>query len=64
MPDTIPDCGWIPKTSIKFLQPDVTIDKLVAGQVNVAIAAKFTEPFRWVQINLKLDKEKAHEGLD
>lgn len=62
--DSIPDCGWIPKASIKFLQPEVTIDKLVEGKVNIAVAAEFTVPFKWVKINLTLDTEEDNSARE
>ena len=61
IPEDIPDCGWIPRGSMKMEKIEA---KMVEGVVKVNAILTFTEPFRWVQINLKLDKEKAHEGLD
>ena len=41
LPEHVPDCAWVPRHSILYLEP-------IAGPVAVTLRMEFTEPFRWV----------------
>jgi hypothetical protein len=52
VPDSVPDCGWIPRHAIKY--GDVGVD--IGGTAVIAnVAVTLSEPFRWINITVRLD---------
>jgi len=54
IPSDVPDCGWVPRASIKQSIADdcsVTPD----GRFNATIEIQFTVAFRWVEMDCTVD---------
>jgi hypothetical protein len=50
VPDNIPDCGWIPREAWKWRVEDIV--EISEGRGRATIVVKFTEPFRWAEVEL------------
>lgn len=55
IPDTIPGIAWIPRTALVVHEPVVT-PGADAGTMHVTMSATFTEPFRWLELNLEIGR--------
>lgn len=47
LPDTIPDCGWIPRHALRLGDCSATSD---GKRVNVGVSFSVSAPFRWVEV--------------
>ena len=54
VPDSIPDCGWVPKHTMKFGEPAVSMDEVDSMMLHVNTPVTFTAPFRWVSVDIAL----------
>ena len=54
IPDTIPDCGWVRRSSIEIIEHDV--QEADDDAFHIDLKFQFMEPFRWISINAKLKK--------
>jgi hypothetical protein len=56
IPDSIPDCGWIPKYALKMnrFDSDNTVEK-DDGKFIFNIQCEITVPFKWVETEIELD---------
>jgi hypothetical protein len=56
VPRSIPDCGWVPKHTMKFGEPTCAVepDNTGAPAVACSIPIILTVPFRWVSVDLVL----------
>jgi len=58
VPESIPNCAHVPRSSIRFGEPSFVTGqdgKTITGDIGM----EFTEPFRWITINLNITpKEK------
>lgn len=50
IPDTVPDTGWVPRSSIKTEVEDS--ETLEDGVVSFGLTHEFTQPFRWLRVEL------------
>ena len=53
VPKSIPDEGWVPRASMKFKVGRASID---GGTLGMSVEFSFTEPFRWLELNVTVDK--------
>jgi hypothetical protein len=59
IPDSIPDCGWVLRTSIKWgVGPATAEDNSELGVVSVCISAEFTKPFTWIRLEVEAADER------
>lgn len=63
VPDGIPDCGWIPSTSIHFGEPKVEVQGDPSNpdkdfSLSIGFRISFREPFRWVTASFTIKEEK------
>ena len=54
MPESIPDCGWIPRTAMEIKALESKLNGETELRINTEI--KFTEPFRWITVSLTASK--------
>ena len=59
VPADIPDCGWIPRGSIRFgsLKTCMEAPDYVHGIVRMTLPVVFTVPFRWIKIDMVFKDE-------
>lgn len=48
LPESIPDCGWVTRSSLKF-------DAEKMGDLILSAKLVFSEPFRWINLTVRLD---------
>lgn len=55
LPDTIPDCGWVPRSAMIV---STAVDKSRCDEQILAVDAKITltEPFRWIEVPVIVKK--------
>jgi len=52
LPKTIPDYGWIPRTSFSFKAGEMRAD--VIDTMTCEVIVEITEPFKWYQADIAL----------
>jgi hypothetical protein len=52
VPDSIPDCGWVPKASIRLGVPEGSVDG--DGNLVINTPVEFTEPMRWISFKWRV----------
>ena len=57
VPATIPDCGWVPRSSIKYGTAKASGD-VAAGRLSVSIPIEFTVPFQWILVAVEVSESK------
>jgi len=57
IPDTVPDCAWVPRASIQVGNIDVKDQG--DGFFSCDIVSVFTEPFQWFTLTVAVSKVKA-----
>lgn len=58
VPANIPDCGWIPRGSMRMgsIKPASTPEEIAKGVLNVNLETVFTQPFRWIELKATIKK--------
>lgn len=58
VPENIPDCAWVPRSSVRVNNDEVSAhtDPGDPSIVHVSVSVEFTEPFKWVEATILLDK--------
>lgn len=54
IPETIPDCAWILKWSIRDIPDSVKVEKVGDRTFKFSYSVEFTEPFRWLNGTFEL----------
>lgn len=59
VPGNIPDCGWVPRTSLQYetVAAPARSPKLAKGVVAMTIRVRFSQPFRWIAIDVTIDAD-------
>ncbi len=52
IPEEIPDCAWAPRSAVRFGSVDVDVES--GGKYHLSGHLYFTEPWRWVQVEMTL----------
>jgi len=53
VPDSIPDCGNIPRSSM-IISADNDQSKLEGDILTVGMSVTFTEPFQWIEVPITI----------
>jgi hypothetical protein len=61
IPEKIPDCAWVPRSSIEFGEPDVQID---GKCFDVTLTFAVSEPFRWAEYEFEIDLDDMVSAAD
>ena len=56
VPEEIPDCAWVPRTSLNLKLGDVSQDPSDPTVISVLTEMNFIEPFRWVEAKITMEK--------
>ena len=52
VPDNVPDCGWVPRASMRLTPGKATHDTKTK-RLSIDVGLTFTEPFRWVDVKVE-----------
>lgn len=52
IPESIPDCGWVPRSSIKFSTGPAEVS---GDSIAIGLSVSFTQPFKWLNIDFTID---------
>lgn len=65
VPESVPDCGWIPRGSMVPgpEAPTVSHDP-ATGVFSVQIPFGFSQPFRWIEVDLVAKTTREVEAFD
>lgn len=53
--DSVPDAGWIPRLSVKVVSVAPVSEPNDERRLDFSMQVSFSEPFRWIEINAKID---------
>lgn len=56
--ESVPDVGWVPRAAMRMsAEPaEHTPEDIAAGLLRMDMAITFTEPFRWIELNVQATK--------
>lgn len=52
IPAEVPDCGWVPRYSMTYGGPQVTIDN---RRIHCTAAIRFSVPFQWIEVTGRVE---------
>lgn len=62
IPRSIPDCAWIPRFCVAF--SNVRALQFDKATVQVSVAVKVVEPFRWTARDMSFEPKEMSNGKD
>lgn len=57
VPESVPDCGWIPRWSMRLSMPENSVTDEGQGAMSIKLAVEFQEPFRWLEGSYTIDNK-------
>ena len=55
IPDRIPDCAWVPRSSMSYKLGSATAE---GDTLHMNMQVSIAEPFRWVEINIEVPPKR------
>lgn len=52
--DGVPDCAWVPRFSLRWTATNIRPLDEEEREIEVTMKVNLTEPFRWINVNVKL----------